>query len=48
MLLQQSDFEIDIKSLNDSNNLQRHVIIDNTPFPLNGGSLGKNLSLTNG
>ena len=41
MILQQSDFEIDIKSLNDSNNMQRHVIIDNSPFPLIGGSIRK-------
>ena len=47
MILQQSDFEFDVKSLNDSNNMQRHVIIDNSPFPLSGGSLRKDISCPN-
>jgi hypothetical protein len=34
--LKQQNFEVGIKSLNDSNNLDSHIVIDNTPFPQKG------------
>ena len=38
-LLRQNKFEIDIKAISDENNHERHIIIDNTPFPMNGGAV---------
>lgn len=36
MLLNQQHFDVVVKSLSDSNNIDRHVVIDNSPFPPNG------------
>ena len=36
LVLKQQHFDVGIKSLNDSNNLDSHIVIDNTPFPWQG------------
>ena len=38
-LLKQNSFEIDIKAISDENNHERHIIIDNTPFPMADGAV---------
>ncbi|TNV75778.1 hypothetical protein FGO68_gene2043 [Halteria grandinella] len=37
-LLRQQHYDVGVKSLNDSNNIDRHIIIDNSPFPVKGGA----------
>lgn len=38
MLLLQTDLSQAIKSINDSNNVNTSIIIDNSPFPINGAA----------
>lgn len=38
LYLGQQHYDVYVKSLNDSNNADRHVIIDNTPFPYRNGA----------
>ena len=36
VITHQQHFEQAVKSLNDSNNQDRYIVIDNTPFPAGG------------
>jgi hypothetical protein len=36
VITHQQHFEQSVKSLNDTNNQDRYIVIDNTPFPIGG------------
>ena len=38
-MLRQDGFEIDVKAISDENNHEKHIIIDNTPFPMVAGAV---------
>jgi hypothetical protein len=43
MLLRQQHYDVVVKSLNDSNNIDRLVVIDNTPYPPKGATRKKSI-----